>query len=52
LLVFEGELEGEKLQAIDQLHLNKDGKIDHIIIYMRPLPVAQKLAEAIMQRLQ
>ena len=51
-LVFEGQLEGEKLQAIDQVHLNKDGKIDHIIIYMRPLPVAQKFAEAIMQRLQ
>jgi hypothetical protein len=24
---------------------------DHIIIYMRPIPVAQKFAEAIMQRL-
>jgi hypothetical protein len=52
LLVFEGQLEGEKLQAIDQVHLNKDGKIDHIIIYMRPIPVAQRFAEAIMQRLQ
>ena len=51
-LVFEGQLEGEKLQAIDQLHLNQDGKIDHIIIYMRPIPVAQKFAEAISQRLQ
>ena len=51
-LVFEGQLEGEKFQAIDQLHLNKDGKIDHIIIYMRPIPVAQKFAEAISQRLQ
>jgi len=52
LFVFEGALEGEKLQAIDQVHLNKDGKIDHIIIYMRPTPVAQKFAEAISQRLQ
>ncbi len=51
-LGFEGQLESEKLQAIDQVHLNKDGKIDHIIIYMRPIPVAQKFAEAIMQRLQ
>src|SRR5713101_6640911 len=49
-LGFEGELEGQKLQAIDQVYLNKDGKIDHIIIYMRPIPVAQKFAEAIMQR--
>ena len=52
LLGFEGELAGEKLQAVDQVHLNKDGKIDHIIIYMRPIPVAQKVAEVIMQRLQ
>ena len=52
LLVFEGELEGQKLQAIDQVHLNKDGKINHIIIYMRPIPVAQKFAEVISQRLQ
>ena len=52
LLVFEGQLEPEPLQAIDQVHLNNDGKIDHIIIYMRPIPVALKFAEAIMQRLQ
>ena len=51
-LGFEGEIEGEKLQAIDQVHLNKDGRIDQVIIYMRPIPVAQKFAEAIMQRLQ
>jgi hypothetical protein len=52
LLVFEGELEGQKLQAIDQVHLDKDGKIDHIVIYMRPIPVAQRFAVAISQRLQ
>ena len=52
LLVFEGELEGEKLQAIDQVHLNTEGKIDQLIIYMRPIPVAQKFAEAILRRLQ
>ena len=51
-LGFEGQLEGEKLQAIDQVHLNKDGRIDQLIIYMRPIPVAQRFAEAIMQRLQ
>jgi hypothetical protein len=27
-------------------------KIDRLIIYMRPIPVAQKFAEAITQRLQ
>ena len=52
LLVFDGQLEGQKFQAVDQVHLNNDGKIDHIIIYMRPIPVALKFAEAIMQRLQ
>jgi hypothetical protein len=51
-LGFEGQLEGQKLQAIDQVHLNKDGKIDQLIIYMRPIPVAQKFAEVIIQRLQ
>ena len=52
LLGFEGQLEGEKLQAIDQVHHNKDGRIDQLIIYMRPIPVAQRFAEVIMQRLQ
>jgi|SRR5258705_13426357 len=51
-LGFEGQFEGEKLQAIDQVHLNTEGKIDQLIIYMRPIPVAQKFAEAILQRLQ
>jgi hypothetical protein len=44
-LGFEGEIEGQKLQAVDQVHLNKAGKIDQLIIYMRPIPVAQKFAE-------
>ncbi|PYI93327.1 MAG: hypothetical protein DME97_06220 [Verrucomicrobia bacterium] len=52
LLGFEGELEGQKLQAIDQVHLDQNGKIDHLIIYMRPIPVAVKFAEAISRRLQ
>jgi len=51
-LAFEGQIEGQKLQAVDQVHLNKDGKIDQLTIYMRPTPVAQKFAEAIVQRLQ
>ena len=52
LLGFEGQLEGEKLQAIDQVHFNNDGRIDQLVIYMRPIPVAQRFAEVIMQRLQ
>ena len=51
-LGFEGQIEDQKLQAVDQVHLNKDGKIDQLIIYMRPIPVAQKFAEVIIQRLQ
>ena len=52
LLGFEGQLEEEELQAIDQVHLNKDDKIDQLIIYMRPIAVAQRFAEVIMHRLQ
>ena len=51
-LGFEGQIEGQKLQAVDQVHLNNDGKIDQLTIYMRPIPVAQKFVEAIVQRLQ
>jgi hypothetical protein len=49
---FEGQIEGQKLQAVDQVHLNEDGKIDQLTIYMRPIPVAQKFAEVMVQRLQ
>ena len=52
LLGFEGQIQAQKLQAIDQVHVNRDGKIDRLIIYMRPLAVAQKFADAIMERLQ
>ncbi len=52
LLGFEGQIEGQKLQAVDQVHLNKDGRIDQLVLYMRPIPAAQKFAEVISQRLQ
>ena len=52
LLSFEAQIEGQELQAVDQAHLNKDGKIDQLTIYMRPIPAAQKFAEVITQRLQ
>jgi hypothetical protein len=51
-LGFEGEVEGRKFQAVDQVHLDSEGKIDHLIIYMRPIPAAQTFAEVIAQRLQ
>ena len=52
LLGFEGDIEGQKLQVVDQVHLDRDGKIDQLTIYMRPIPVAQKFSQAIRQRLQ
>ena len=51
-LAFEGQIAGQPLQAVDQVHLNNDGKIDHLVIYMRPISAAQTFGEAIMQRLQ
>jgi hypothetical protein len=52
LLAFEGQIEGQKLQAVDQLHLDKNGKVDQLTIYMRPIATAQKFLEAMGQRLQ
>jgi hypothetical protein len=51
-LGFEGQIEGQAFQAVDQVHVNRDNKIDHLVIYMRPLSTAQKFAEAITRRLQ
>jgi hypothetical protein len=34
---FEGQIEAKHLQAVDQVHLNNDGTIDQLIIYLRPL---------------
>jgi hypothetical protein len=52
LLAFEGEIAGQKLQVVDQVHLDEHGRIDHLTIYMRPIPAAQKFREAMGQRLQ
>ena len=52
LLAFEAEIEGQKLQVIDQLHLDQNGRIDHLTIYMRPIPAAEKFGGAIRKRLQ
>ena len=51
-LGFECQIENQKLQGIDQLHLDKDGKIDQLIAYMRPIPVVQRFEELIGQRLR
>jgi hypothetical protein len=52
LLAFESQIEGQKIQAVDQVHLDKDGRIDQLTVYMRPIPAAQKFLQAIGQRLQ
>jgi hypothetical protein len=39
-------------RTVTKRALNKDGKVDQVIIYMRPISVAQKFAEVISQRLQ
>jgi hypothetical protein len=52
LLAFEAEIEGQKLQVVDQLHLDQNGRIDHLTIYMRPIPAAEKFGVAIRKRLQ
>jgi hypothetical protein len=52
LLAFEAEIEGEKLQVVDQLHLDQNGRIDHLTIYMRPIPAAEKFGGAMRKRLQ
>jgi hypothetical protein len=52
LLAFEAEIEGQKLQVIDQLHLDENGRIDHLTIYMRPIPAAEKFGGAIRKRLE
>ena len=51
-LGFECQIENQKLQGIDQLHLNKDNKVDQLIAYMRPIPVVQRFDELIGQRLR
>ena len=51
-LGFECRIEDQKLQGIDQVHLDKDGKIDHLIAYMRPIPVVQRFEELIGKRLR
>src|ERR1700736_3969591 len=52
LLAYEGEIEGHKLQVVDQLHPDQNGRIDHLPIYMRPIPAAERFGGAIRQRLQ
>ena len=52
LLTFEGQLDGESLQSVDQVHLDKQGQIDHLTLYMRPIAAAQKFSELIGKRLQ
>jgi hypothetical protein len=51
-LCFECQIENQRLQGVDQLHLDKDGKIDRLTAYMRPIPVVERFEELIGQRLR
>jgi hypothetical protein len=45
-LVFEAEVDGKALTGCDFLHLDENGKIDDIMVMVRPLSGANALAEA------
>ncbi|WP_433797200.1 nuclear transport factor 2 family protein [Actinoplanes sp. CA-252034] len=45
-LVFEAEVDGKALTGCDFLHLDEDGRIDEIMVMVRPLSGANALAEA------
>ncbi|MEU8660932.1 nuclear transport factor 2 family protein [Actinoplanes philippinensis] len=45
-LVFEAEVDGKALTGCDFLHLDEEGRIDDIMVMVRPLSGANALAEA------
>ena len=45
-LVFEAVVGGKKITGCDFIHVNDDGKIDDLMVMVRPLSGAQAVAEA------
>ncbi|MEB3070252.1 nuclear transport factor 2 family protein [[Mycobacterium] vasticus] len=45
-LVFEATVAGKRLTGCDFLHIDADGKIDDLMVMVRPLSAATALAEA------
>ncbi|APA96350.1 nuclear transport factor 2 family protein [Nocardia seriolae] len=45
-LVFETTVAGKRITGCDFIHLDADGKIDELMVMVRPLSGAQALAEA------
>jgi hypothetical protein len=45
-LVFEAKVNGKQLTGCDFIHLDEDGKIDDLMVMIRPLSGATALAEA------
>jgi len=39
-IVFEGMLDGTTVQLIDQVHLDENGLIDHVDVFLRPTAMA------------
>ncbi|MEV6774098.1 nuclear transport factor 2 family protein [Nocardia sp. NPDC051030] len=51
-LVFEASVDGKKLTGCDFLHLDDDGKIDELMVMVRPLSAATALAAAMGERFE
>ncbi|AWW41105.1 MULTISPECIES: nuclear transport factor 2 family protein [Streptomyces] len=45
-LVFTATVAGKQIQGCDFLHMDEDGRIDDLMVMVRPLSAAQALAEA------
>jgi SnoaL-like domain len=45
-LVFTATVNGKQINGCDFLHLNEEGKVDDLVVMVRPLSAAQALAEA------
>ncbi len=42
-IAFEGTLEGTAIQLIDQVHIDNNGLIDHVDVFLRPTAMAEIL---------
>jgi SnoaL-like domain len=45
-LVFTATVNGKQINGCDFLHLDEEGKVDDLVVMVRPLSAAQALAEA------
>ena len=50
-LVFEARVGERQLEGVDLLHIGADGRIDELVVLVRPLSAAQELATLMRARL-